>query len=438
MMRVFNRLSAAVAAVFTVAIMASPASAATTWTVTTGGSADNAVQAYAFGPSSITIDEGDTITWQIGSGEPHTISFGFDNAGPPPPLTTPQVIGQFIGQLESPVGVTPGATPTYSGSGRLSSGIVGADPNPAKSFSVTFSKAGTYNYLCLFHPPKMTGTVVVQPAGTPYPQTQQQVSAAATQQIQAAITKGQGIQPTVNNITQTVLSDGSTNWTVPAGVGTLDAAILRFGSPLSIKTGDTITWVDQDPATPHTVTFTPGGQDLGPQDEQLAESSLVGGGSYGGSGLASSGLLGPIPGLKQSYSLKFTTAGTFQYRCLLHDDEGMLGTVVVGGGSGTSLAQTVSVSDTTFSPPTVTVKAGGTVTWKNTGLQVHTAGANSGVGPIGIGVVFDTGGLGTGESATLMFTKPGTYSYSSATDCQNGNANPAFDCAKQYSVVVSP
>jgi plastocyanin len=210
---------------------------------------------------------------------------------------------------------------------------VGANPNPAKTFSVTFPKAGTYNYLCLFHPPNMKGTVVVQPAGTPYPQTQQQITPAGTEQVQAAVAKGQGVLPSVNKISQARLADGSTNWTVPAGVGTLDSAILRFGAPLSVKVGDTVTWVDQDPATPHTVTFTPGGQPLAPQDEPGPLSSLVGGNTYGGNGLFSSGLLGPIPGLKQSYSLKFTAAGTFQYRCLLHDDEGMVASITVTGGA---------------------------------------------------------------------------------------------------------
>ena len=311
-----------------------PVHAATTWNVAAGGgTADNAVQAYGFGPASITIDAGDTLTWTTGSGEPHTISFGFDNAPPPPLLTSPQVIGQFIQQIESPVGVTPGQTPSFSGSGPLSSGIVGADPNPATTFSVTFPKAGTYNYLCLFHPPNMKGTVVVQAAGAPYPQTQAQVTAAGNAAIQASVAKGQAIQPSVNQISQAKNADGSTTWTVPAGVGNLDSAVLRFGAPLNAKVGDTVTWVDQDPSTPHTVTFTPGGQPLAPQDEPIPESSVVGGPSYSGSGLFSSGLIGPIPGLKTSYSLKFVSAGTFNYRCLLHDDEGMLGTINITGGA---------------------------------------------------------------------------------------------------------
>ena len=161
-MHKFIRPLAATVTICTLSVTALPAHAATTWTVAAGGgTADNAVQAYVFGPSSITIDEGDTLTWQIGSGEPHTISFGFDNMPPPPPLTSPQAIGQFIGQVEAPVGITPGTAPAYTGTGPLSSGIVGADPNPAKTFSVTFPKAGSYNYLCLFHPPNMKGTIIV-------------------------------------------------------------------------------------------------------------------------------------------------------------------------------------------------------------------------------------------------------------------------------------
>src|SRR5690349_13390717 len=141
MRRFFQAFVSAALALAGLSISGPPVHGATTWTVAAGGgTSDDAVQAYVFGPTSITIDEGDTVTWQIGSGEPHTISFGYDNQGPPPPLTTPQVIGQFIERLESPAGVTPGATPSWSGTGQLSSGIVGADPNPSKSFSVTFPK----------------------------------------------------------------------------------------------------------------------------------------------------------------------------------------------------------------------------------------------------------------------------------------------------------
>jgi plastocyanin len=112
--------------------------------------------------------------------------------------------------------------------------------------------------------------------------------------------------------------------------------------------------------------------------------------------------------------------------------------VPVAQASANPQAPTVSVNDVGFTPATVTVNAGGMVMWTDTGQQVHSASATPGVGPIGPGVVFDTGGFAPGQTASLVFLSPGTYSYSSAPDCLNGNSNPLFGCAKPYTVVVTP
>jgi hypothetical protein len=51
---------------------------------------------------------------------------------------------------------------TWGGSGFHSSGVSPNTPeNAAAGYSLTFSKAGTYQYACLIHP-KMVGTVVVK------------------------------------------------------------------------------------------------------------------------------------------------------------------------------------------------------------------------------------------------------------------------------------
>jgi plastocyanin len=97
----------------------------------------------------------------------------------------------------------------------------------------------------------------------------------------------------------------------------------------------------------------------------------------------------------------------------------------------------VTMNDGGFSPATVKIKAGGTVTWVNNGQQVHSASANPGVGPIGPGVVMDTGGVANGQSAGLTFLNAGTFSYTSAPDCLNGSNNPAFPCAQSFQVVVT-
>ena len=63
----------------------------------------------------------------------------------------------------------------------------------------------------------------------------------------------------------------------------------------------------------------------------------------------------------------------------------------------------VTISDFEFTPATVTVNEGDTVTWTNDGPTVHTATAEDGS--------FDTGILEKGESGSATFTQPGTINY---------------------------
>jgi plastocyanin len=68
-----------------------------------------------------------------------------------------------------------------------------------------------------------------------------------------------------------------------------------------------------------------------------------------------------------------------------------------------SAATRVTIKDFLFSPATVTVHTGDLVTWHNSGKQPHTATADDGS--------FDTGTLTSGQSASHMFTQPGTFTY---------------------------
>ena len=65
--------------------------------------------------------------------------------------------------------------------------------------------------------------------------------------------------------------------------------------------------------------------------------------------------------------------------------------------------QTVTISDFAFSPATVTIAAGDTVTWTNTDPVVHTATSTSGA--------FDSGDIAQGDTFSFTFTTPGTYDY---------------------------
>lgn len=64
---------------------------------------------------------------------------------------------------------------------------------------------------------------------------------------------------------------------------------------------------------------------------------------------------------------------------------------------------TVTIADFQFTPGTITIHVGDTVTWVNNGPSAHTATANDGS--------FNTGVLQKGHSGSHTFTKAGTFAY---------------------------
>jgi len=72
----------------------------------------------------------------------------------------------------------------------------------------------------------------------------------------------------------------------------------------------------------------------------------------------------------------------------------------------------VSIADFAFSPPTLTVKAGTTVTWTNNDGAPHTVTSTDGPSTSAqITGAFDSGDLGQGETFSFTFDKAGTYYY---------------------------
>lgn len=63
----------------------------------------------------------------------------------------------------------------------------------------------------------------------------------------------------------------------------------------------------------------------------------------------------------------------------------------------------VTIQNFSFVPASVTVPAGATITWTNQDAAPHTATS--------VDNSFDTGTLKQGQSATLTFSKPGTFNY---------------------------
>ena len=217
--------------------------------------------------------------------------------------------------------------------------------------TVVLDEPGTFAYACQIHP-EMTGTIGVRgPDGTVPP-------------------PAQAAPP-------------------PAGATTVEIANFAF-DPVSVTVpaGTTVAWTNAD-AAPHTVTALDGTFD--------------------------SGIFDPGGG----FSWEFTAPGTFPYRCNLHPQ--MQGTVVVTDEVGNAPAAAaaeepapaapaaaaapgeaaVAIVDFAFEPATLSVEAGTTVVWTNTGQAPHTV----------TGSFADSGTLDAGATFRHTFDQEGAFDY---------------------------
>jgi plastocyanin len=92
------------------------------------------------------------------------------------------------------------------------------------------------------------------------------------------------------------------------------------------------------------------------------------------------------------------------------DDASVAGADAAAGqceNGGTPVATTaVAVEDFKFVPPCISVSAGSTVTWTNTGMPMHTVTSDTGAP-----ATFNSGALGTGGTFTFTFPSAGTVNY---------------------------
>lgn len=320
--------------------------AATQYTVRVGGeSIDKAAEALGFYPAAVTIVEGDSITWQQMTDEPHSVTF-FGTMQDLPTFTIPAPGG---GVAVNPAWFNPNGATSFTGTGLAHSGFM---PVVGTSFTLTFPRAGTYQYICLVHGPGQAGVVRVLPAGQPAPMTPAAVDAqgAAEQSAGVAIAEmlGRGISDR-----QTPAANGRTVHNIRADVPVPQGNMIvnRFlpGS-LTIRAGDTVRWdVSGNPAAFHTITFLSGAQvpDLFvPQPQPSGPPLLLvnpqvlqpaGGAIYDGRGIINSGLLFTpfldprevLPSQGLSFQVAFTRPGTYEYVCIVHAGLGMRGTITV-------------------------------------------------------------------------------------------------------------
>lgn len=349
-----------------------PASAAgATWNITVGQSGPG-IAANDFFPDSVTVRQGDTVHFANPNLEPHTVSF-LPSGMAAPALIVPAPSGppqfMFNPQAANP---TVTGTATFSTSTYYNSGLMFKDATA----DVTFRQQGTFTFLCLVHGPPMSITVnVVGPSATV--QTQAQLDATGKAQSDQLIANGVSAASQIRS-TKQAQADGSYNWSVQAGGSVLEADLVQFSSPnITINVGDSVTWTNPN-AVPHTVTFLAPGQSLPalvqPSPQPAGPPLLLiplqtflpaGGPTYDGTAYANSGIFDAVNSPSNKYTLKFTKPGTYQYHCILHDNQGMMGTITVAGAAAAPAPQPTAAAP------------GGVIAGPNTGTGPAAAGSGN-------------------------------------------------------------
>ncbi|MGH2632330.1 MAG: cupredoxin domain-containing protein [Tepidiformaceae bacterium] len=297
------------------------------------GQGETGFSVNAFLPQDITVKTGTTVNWSFTWFEPHMIVLDngltpADLSGPEPPADT------------SPFDFDGVRKYVYSGE------IFGQPVNPP-TFAIKFEKAGTYNIECLIHS-GMTGKVTVVDSGTT--DTQAAADSRAQTEYNTAITalKAAIAQHDSTPETITPQADGSNLFQVDmldavGGVGGTSNYVQQFlPSTVNIKAGDSVIWENKTLQNVHTVTFNVDNSGLDPATTDPFEvpPAVPANNTYdGGTEFVHSGILGGSSGNgpddptsvanPQTFTLKFTTPGTYSYICLLHGDQGMTGTVNV-------------------------------------------------------------------------------------------------------------
>jgi len=300
----------------------------------------------SFFPHTVQIHVGDTITWKINSHEPHTVTFLAGSTLQP--LFIPAPTG-----MASPLQINPQAFFTIAPSNRLydgttyvNSGFMTLDSAANTTFHLTFTRAGTFNYVCYIHGAMMSGTIQVVGASVVVPtpaQEQAQGQAelkAAWLKVPTVLAKAEAqIVPPVKN------ADGTLTHTIMMGYESGNIALLRFfPNQATVNSGDTVVWkMSSTNMAPHTVTFYNGTPDqplfiiATGQNGPVAlvnpallfpSKTVLQGKPLNGTDYFNSGIM--LPGSMTPFSIKVgSVSGTLNFECALHDTSGMTGSLFV-------------------------------------------------------------------------------------------------------------
>ncbi len=320
------------------------------WQATVGVESPNrGSQALAFLPNELWIQAGDSIRWTFPTHERHTLTFL------KPGQTRPPGFGPIFGV---PVGC-PGLTPdgsSFDGSACVTTGILllGEDTGPtasAPTYSVSFPAAGNFKFVCLFHA-DMTGVLHVLNLSETLPhdqdfydrqaQSEEVLLLADASRLEGRGTPGDEDRGDEDRTQSSDVAAGIGEIVTTTGAGSQTASLMRFvRGTIVVRVGDTVEWTSLDPSINHTVTFgaepadpRPPSTSVLPTSDGARQAVIV-----SPADSVNSGFLSPAPqdraGLAQSppgvtrFRVTFTSPGTFNYICAVHDQLGMKGTVIV-------------------------------------------------------------------------------------------------------------
>lgn len=300
---------------------------AQSWQLQVGAqTGDKAHQALAFLPNEIWIHANDSITWSFPADEIHTVTF----------LKTGQVRpNRLVG--------CPGtnSTPDFSvvdGNACVNSGILTS--RDGQTYTMVFPAIGNFKVVCLAHP-NMTATVHVLATSISLPYDQAFYDKQANQEradlLSDAMASGHKHADS-NDITAGV------GHVMGNGGGTQTASVMLFMDATKvIHVGETVEWTTAEAVTSHTITFGPEPDPL----NQIPPSANVAVDADGArhaflsspADVVHSGFITEAPqdriGLAQAplgvtrFRATFTGPGVYLYKCVLHDELGMVGQIIV-------------------------------------------------------------------------------------------------------------
>ena len=310
-----------------------PVEAQQVWKATLGAqSKDMGKQAIAFLPNELWIHANDSITWTSAADEIHTVSFFKPGQA-------------YIDFNTGCPGFTSNPS-SFDGSKCVSSPPLVA----GQSFTVKFTKTGNYSLICLVHP-HMTGVIHVLAANAALPHDQYFYDEQAEKQTHALLSdadndKEHHSHQRMEDMLSARVWHGNA---VAAGIGEMNSTAAGFQSlsvvrflhgTIEIHAGETVEWSVLDPALPHTITF--GVEPLNPGPPVNVTFDADGGrhATLKAPGDSThSGIIGAVPmnqaGVPQSppsipvFRVTFLKPGTYDYKCALHDNLGMIGKVIV-------------------------------------------------------------------------------------------------------------